>query len=63
MMPETVREAEEMLAVVEQREKGQIDLVRLRKAARTDPPSWSWRWNMDMAAAETWQGILKGPFP
>jgi len=29
------------LAMVEQREKGQIDLVRLRMATRTDPPSWA----------------------
>jgi protein O-mannosyl-transferase len=38
--PVSLAQAEEMLAVVEQREKGQIDLVRLRMAARTDPPSW-----------------------
>ncbi|HKR52847.1 MAG TPA: tetratricopeptide repeat protein [Chthoniobacterales bacterium] len=36
----SLAQAEEMLAMVEQREKGQIDLVRLRMAARTDPPSW-----------------------
>jgi protein O-mannosyl-transferase len=38
--PVSLAQAEEMLAMVEQREKGQIDLVRLRMAARTDPPSW-----------------------
>ena len=30
-----------MLAMVEQKEKGQINLFRLRLASRTDPPSWS----------------------
>src|SRR5207253_1154017 len=39
--PVSLAQAEEMLAVVEQREKGHINLVRLRKATRTDPPSWS----------------------
>lgn len=39
--PVSLAQAEEMLAVVEQRERGQIDLVRLREAARTDPPSWA----------------------
>jgi len=38
--PVSLAQAEEMLAMVEQREKGEIDLVRLRMAARTDPPSW-----------------------
>ena len=38
--PVSLAQAEEMLALVEQREKGQIDLGRLRMAARTDPPSW-----------------------
>ena len=39
--PVSLAQAEEMLAVVEQRERGEIDLVRLREAARTDPPSWA----------------------
>lgn len=39
--PVSLAQAEEMLAVVEQRERGQIDLVRLREAARTDPLSWA----------------------
>ena len=38
--PVSLAQAEEMLAIVEQREKGQIDLARLRMAARTDPSSW-----------------------
>jgi len=38
--PVSLAQAEEMLAMVEQREKGEIDLVRLRMASRTDPPSW-----------------------
>jgi tetratricopeptide (TPR) repeat protein len=39
--PVSLAQAEEMLAMLEQREKGQIDLVRLRMATRTDPPSWA----------------------
>jgi protein O-mannosyl-transferase len=37
----SLAQAEEMLAMVEQREKGQINLLRLRRASRTDPPSWT----------------------
>ena len=37
----SVAQAEEMLAMVEQKEKGQINLVRLHLAWRTDPPSWA----------------------
>jgi predicted Zn-dependent protease len=37
----SLAQAEEMLAMVEQKEKGQINLFRLRLASRTDPPSWS----------------------
>ena len=37
----SVAQAEEMLAMVEQREKGQINLLRLRRASRTNPPSWA----------------------
>ncbi len=39
--PVSLAQAEEMLAMVEQREKGQINLSRLRLATRTDPPSWA----------------------
>jgi protein O-mannosyl-transferase len=39
--PVSLAQAEEMLAMVEQKEKGQINLLRLRLASRTDPPSWS----------------------
>jgi tetratricopeptide (TPR) repeat protein len=39
--PVTLAQAEEMLAMVEQKEKGRINLLRLRLASRTDPPSWS----------------------
>ena len=39
--PVSLAQAEEMLAMVEQKDKGQIDLVRLRMATRTDPPSWA----------------------
>lgn len=38
--PVSAGEAEEMLAMVEQKENGQINLLRLRLASRTDPPSW-----------------------
>jgi protein O-mannosyl-transferase len=39
--PVSLAQAEEMLAMVEQKEKGQINLLRLRLASRTDPPSWT----------------------
>jgi Tfp pilus assembly protein PilF len=39
--PLSLAQAEEMLALVEQEEKGRIDLSRLHMASRTDPPSWS----------------------
>jgi protein O-mannosyl-transferase len=38
--PVSLAQAEEMLAMVEQKEKGQINLSRLRIASRTNPPSW-----------------------
>ena len=38
--PVSLAQAEEMLAIVEQKEKGQINLSRLRIASRTNPPSW-----------------------
>ena len=34
-------QAEEMLAMVEQKETGRINLMRLRVASRSDPPSWA----------------------
>lgn len=34
-------QAEEMLAMVEQKEKSQINLLRLRLATQTNPPSWA----------------------
>src|SRR5437868_1697063 len=39
--PVSLAQAEEMLALVEQKEKGRINLSRLRVASQTDPPSWS----------------------
>ena len=39
--PLSLAQAEEMLALVEQKEKGGINLSRLRIASQTDPPSWS----------------------
>jgi len=39
--PLSLAQAEEMLALVEQKEKGRIDLSRLHMASRKDPPSWS----------------------
>ena len=38
--PVSLAQAEEMLALVEQKEKGRINLSRLRVASQTDPPSW-----------------------
>jgi Flp pilus assembly protein TadD len=38
--PVSLAQAEEMLAMVEQKEKGQVNLSRLRIASRTNPPSW-----------------------
>lgn len=39
--PLSLAQAEEMLALVEQKEKGRINLSRLRIASQTDPSSWS----------------------
>jgi protein O-mannosyl-transferase len=39
--PVSLGQAEEMLAMVEQKENGRINLLRLRMASRRDPPSWS----------------------
>jgi tetratricopeptide (TPR) repeat protein len=39
--PVSLAQAEEMLALVEQKEKGRINLTRLHMASRKDPPSWS----------------------
>ena len=38
--PVSEAQAEEMLAIVEQKESGQVDLLRLRMASRGNPPSW-----------------------
>src|SRR5438093_398306 len=38
--PVSLAQAEEMLAIVEQKEKGLVNLSRLRMASRTNPPSW-----------------------
>jgi protein O-mannosyl-transferase len=38
--PVSLAQAEEMLALVEQKEKGQVNLSGLRIASRTVPPSW-----------------------
>jgi tetratricopeptide (TPR) repeat protein len=40
-MPLVDAEAYQLLAVLENKEKGQVDLMRLRLAARTGPPNWS----------------------
>ena len=39
-IPLSRAQAEEMLALVEQKETGQLNLSRLRAASRIDPPSW-----------------------
>ena len=39
--PVSRSQSEEMLAMVEQKETGQINLMRLRAASRSDPPSWA----------------------
>jgi tetratricopeptide (TPR) repeat protein len=36
----SLAQAEEMLAMVEQKEKGEVNLLRFRMASRTNPPSW-----------------------
>jgi len=38
--PVNLAQAEEMLAMVEQKEKDQVSVSRLRIASRTNPPSW-----------------------
>ena len=40
-MPLVEAQAYELLAVLENKENGRIDLLRLRLAARTGPPNWS----------------------
>jgi tetratricopeptide (TPR) repeat protein len=40
-MPLVEAQAHELLAVLENKENGRIDLMRLRLAARTGPPNWS----------------------
>jgi tetratricopeptide (TPR) repeat protein len=40
-MPLVAAQANEFLAVLENKENGRVDLMRLQLAARTDPPSWS----------------------
>ena len=40
-MPLVEAQAHELLAVLENREEGRVDLLRLRLAARTGPPNWS----------------------
>ena len=39
--PVSLAQAEEMLGIAEQKERGQVNLLRLRAASQTDPPSWS----------------------
>src|SRR2546423_1225426 len=39
--PVSLAQAEEMLAMVEQKEKGRIIWLLLRRASQTDPPPWS----------------------
>jgi Tfp pilus assembly protein PilF len=38
--PVSQAQANEMLAIVEQKQSGQIDLLRFRMASRANPPSW-----------------------
>src|SRR5205814_8893043 len=38
--PVSLAQAEEMLEMLEQKEKGQVNLSRLHMASRTNPPSW-----------------------
>ena len=40
-MPLVEAQAHELLAVLENKENGRVDLLRLRLAARTGPPNWS----------------------
>ena len=40
-MPLVDAQAYELLAVLENKEKGEVDLMRLRLAARTGPPNWA----------------------
>ena len=40
-MPLAEAQAHELLAVLENKENGRVDLLRLRLAARTGPPNWS----------------------
>jgi predicted Zn-dependent protease len=40
-MPLVEPQAHEFLAVLENKEEGRVDLLRLRLAARTGPPNWS----------------------
>lgn len=39
--PVSLAQADEMLAIVDQKEKGQIDLLRLHLASQINPPSWA----------------------
>ena len=40
-MPPVDAEAHQLLAVLESKESGKVDLMRMRLAARTGPPNWS----------------------
>lgn len=40
-MPLVEAQADELLAVLEHKETGRVDLLRMRLAARTGPPNWS----------------------
>jgi len=40
-MPLVDAEAHQLLAVLESKESGKVDLMRMRLAARTGPPNWS----------------------
>ncbi|HEY1769707.1 MAG TPA: tetratricopeptide repeat protein [Chthoniobacterales bacterium] len=51
--PEILARAEESLAVIENRETGQVDLLRLRLAARTGPADWSIEKRYIKALADT----------
>ncbi len=52
-LPQVEAQAQEMLTVLEHKENGQIDLRRLRLAARTGPPNWAIEQRFVRLLAET----------
>ena len=51
-MPPVEAQAHELLAVLEYKENGRVDLLRLRLASRTGPPNWAIEKRYVMALAE-----------